>query len=278
MRPSNLRKMKLSLAVRALVMAFALVGWMAAPAMAAPTIISTDPEAGAELHKAPASVSMEFSEPLQDTSGLEVVDECDTKVSNGETAIGGTAMNEMSVDVGATPHHGTYTVSYVATGVTGTATGSFTFYVHAGSACDGGGSGGGGHDGHGGGDGSGGSGHGGHDGGGGDGGHDGTGGGGTHSGSNHDSMTSNPNHDKSGKHAEMDMSGNHADMNHNKKNKHRNHKKDSAADDGQTTVAAGDALGIPTDIPTGTTVVVALGLAIALGLIGGWVLRVSSPS
>ena len=273
MRPSNLRKMKISVAVRALVMALALVGWMAAPAMAAPSIISTDPEAGAELHEAPASVSMEFSEPLQATSGLEVVDECDTKVSNGETAIGGTAMNEMSVDVGATPHHGTYTVSYVATGVTGTTTGSFTFYVHAGTGCDGSG-GGGGHDGHGGGGGSGGGGSGGHDGSG----HDGTGGSGTHSGANHDSMASDPNHDMSGKHAGMDMSGKHADMNHKKKNKHRNHKKGGADDDGQTTVAIGNVPGLPTDIPTGTTVFVALGLAIALGLVGGWVLRVSSPS
>lgn len=274
MRPSNLPKMKISLALRALVMAFALIGWMAAPALAEPTIISTDPEAGAEMHEPPSSVSMEFSEPLQSTSGLKVVDECGTNVSDGKASIGGTAMNEMSVAVGDAPHHGTYTVEYVATGVTGTATGSFTFYVHGGTACDGsGGGGGGGH--HGGGTGGGGT--------GGGGGHDGHGGGGGTGGGDHssmtdgthDSMTSHTGREMSGKHAGMDMSGH--DMNHNKK-KHRNHGNDGGEDDGGTTVAAGGDLNLPTDIPTGTTVFVALGLAIALGLVGGWVLRVSSPS
>jgi methionine-rich copper-binding protein CopC len=266
--------MRISLACRALVMALALVGLMAAPALAAPTVLSTDPIAGAEMHEPPSSVSMEFSEPLQSTSGLKVIDECDTKVSEGGATIGGTAMNEMSIAIGRAPHLGTYTVEYVATGVTGTATGSFTFYVHGGTKCDGtggggghhhGGDSGGEHEGHQ--DGSGGS-HEGHDSGGMDHGtHDSTG---THQGhdmSGHDTSA----HDGSD-HQGMDMSGHH----HKKKHHHRGGTKGGGGN-GNQVVAAGPGSDLPVDIPTGTTVTIALGLAIALGLVGGWVLRVSSP-
>ena len=266
--------------LRASILAVVMVGWMAAPALAAPTVVSTDPEEGETMHQPPGDVTVEFSEPLQESSGLTVKDSCGKKVSEGDGRIVGPVMNELNVVVGPAPHRGTYTVEYVATGVTGTATGSFTFVVHGGVDCDG--SGGGGHGGHGGGgdgdgggsgsggghDGHGGSGDGDHDGSGGD--HDGSGGG-THS--------------TSDDHSGMDMSGHgeHQDMAHkndqkgSKGNRHANHG-GNEQDENNPPLAGPPSNAIATDIPTGSTVVVALGLAVLMGLVGGWVLRVSSPS
>lgn len=289
MSPSNLPDMRISLVLRASILAVLLVGWMAAPAFAAPTVLSTDPEAGAEMHEPPAEVTVEFSEPLQSPSGMTVKDGCGDKVSEGKAQIVGPAMNELNVVIGEAPHHGTYTVEYVATGVTGTATGSFTFVVHGGTACDGTDGGGGSHDGDGGG-----GGHqsgGGHDGGG----DDGTGGGGKHpdghkgSGDKKDSS--------SGDHSDMDMSGHgeHQDMKHPKKKKHadmkhpnkkhgdmehgdRKSNRTTGRGGGNAPIAGPPNLTTATDIPTGSTVLVALGLAVLMGLIGGWVLRVSGPS
>ena len=60
--------------------------------------------------------------------------------------------------------------------------------------------------------------------------------------------------------------------------KHRDHKNtDEDSDRTDRPLAAGDDT-TPGDIPTGTTVLVSLGLAVVLGMLGGWVLRVSSPS
>lgn len=277
---ANLPRMRISLILRASLMAAVLVAWMAAPALAEPTVLSTDPEAGAELHEPPGAVTVEFSEPLQSSSGMTVTDECDDEVSEGEARISGTAMNELSVVIGDAPHNGTYTVEYVATGVTGASTGSFTFFVHGGTNCDG--SGGGGHH-HGGGS-TGGGGHGGHGGGGGGmhSGHGGGSGGGSHSGHNMSGMggshtmdeghTMNGHtmsgHKMNGRHHMDDKGGhkmNHGNMNHGNGDKN-------------PPVAAPPTIPVATDIPTGSTVVIALGLAVLMGLIGGWVLRVSTPS
>lgn len=275
--------------LRASILAVVMVGWMAAPALAAPTVLSTDPEEGETMHQPPGDVTVEFSEPLQESSGLIVKDSCGKKVSEGKARIGGPAMNELNVVVGPAPHRGTYTVEYVATGVTGTATGSFTFVVHGGVDCDGsGGSGDGGHGGHDGGDGDGdGGGNGG--GNGNDGGHGGHGGSGGASGGDHD-MSGRGSHPTSSDHSGMDMSGHgeHQDMAHknnkkdSKKNRHANHggnqRSGNQDDRVNPPLAAPGSNAIATDIPTGTTVVVALGLAVLMGLVGGWVLRVSSPS
>lgn len=280
--PSNLPKMRVALFLRATLLAVLMVGWMAAPALAAPTVLSTSPEEGAEMHEPPGEVTIEFSEPLQDSSGLIVRDGCGDKVSEGDGRIVGTAMNELNVVIGPAPHHGTYTVEYVATGVTGTATGSYTFTVHGGTDCDGSGGGGtGGHHGGGDGGGTGGGGHGdGHDGDDGD--HDGSGGmhdgsgDGNHSGSNDHSEMSSPTH--------MSNHGEHQDMTHTdpKKKSHREHRNGehrngNHRDAANPPLAAGEDGRGPTDIPTGTTVVIALGLAILMGVVGGWVLRVSTP-
>ena len=286
--PSNLQGMRIPLVLRASLLAVLLVGWMAAPAIAAPTVISTSPEEGAEMHEPPGEVTIEFSEPLQGSSGLTVKDGCGSKVSEGDGRIVGTAMNELNVVIGDAPHRGTYTVEYVATGVTGTATGSYTFIVHGGSNCDGtGGGGSGGHhggghgDGDGDGDGTGGGNHGGHDGSG-DGDHDGSGshdgsgdgthsGSGNHSGSNDHSGVSSSNHD-------MSKHGEHQDMNHKKKNRHAGHRNGGGNQGGSNPPVAIGQDGIASDIPTGTTVVISLGLATLMGVVGGWVLRMSTPS
>ena len=76
-------------------------------------------------------------------------------------------------------------------------------------------------------------------------------------------------HDAKNKHKKHG-NGNHGN------GKHQNHDKTGTGSD-QAPLAAGPDP-IPGDIPTGTTVLVSLGLAVALGGLGGWVLRVSSPS
>ncbi len=73
-----------------------------------------------------------------------------------------------------------------------------------------------------------------------------------------------------------------ADGRHGNQRDHKDHDKHrggQAQDDagGLPPQAFGEDL-VPTDLPTGTTVMVSLGLAILLGAIGGWVLRVSTPS
>lgn len=284
--------MRISLVLRACLMAIALVGWMAAPALAAPTVLSMNPEAGAEMHEPPGDVTIEFSEPLQASSGMTVHDECGATVSDGDARVVGTAMNQLNVVIGDAPHAGTYTVKYVATGVTGTTTDSYEFIVHGGTNCDGtggghGGHGGmnmGGHNGHGN---SGGHGTGGHSGGHGNGGHSGGHGGHEGMGPGMDHGSGHGGHAGSD-HSNMDMSGNHmdhGDMSHKdmKKMKKMNHEDmenmdhGDSEDNGAGLQAAGENL-VPTDIPTGSTVAIALGLAIFMGLLGGWVLRVSSPS
>ena len=287
MGPSNRRGMALSLTLRALVLSLALVGWMAAPALAAPAVaapqqMSSDPEAGEELQSAPSRVTVTFSEPLQAGSNLEVTDECNKPVAHGDATIGGIARNELSIAIHYKPK-GTYTVDYLAMGVTGTTADSFTFTVTSGRSC--------GDDGK----------HPNHGGGGDDGKHP-----------NHDDDDGKrPEHDKG--HMPDQVDGNHgnngdhsggsrSEGSHGSAGRHqsmgkgdrhpRGHDKDgkhggrhggghrspgSGGDNDNQLVAAGEDL-IPTDIPTGTTVMISLGLAILLGAVGGWVLRVSTPS
>lgn len=252
--------------------ALALLLWAAAPALAAPQRLSSDPEPGAELHQAPARVSLEFTEPLDDSSEIRIFDDCRNRLDAGDTTVD---LNAMSVGVAKTPS-GTYLVQYLAVGVTGTAAESFTFTVlHDGPTCDGREAG---HGGHGGGGGEGG-GHGGHGGGsgggsgGGHGGHSGSGGDdhGAHSGE--DTMHAGAHGDGGDKHDR------HGKNKHGKHGKHGEHGKsddDGAGANDDATLAAGDD-GIPGDIPDGTTVLVALGLASIFGALGGWVLRISGP-
>jgi methionine-rich copper-binding protein CopC len=239
----------------------------AAPAFAAPQRLSSDPEPGAELHEPPSEVFISFSEPLDESSEIRVIDECDRRIDDRDTRV---SLNEVTVGIEHGPI-GTYTVAYKAVGVTGTAQDAFTFTVlHGGPSCDGSG---GGHGGHGDGGGDDGGGHGGHDMGddGGDGGHGGHDGGAmdhtatAHEGSDHAVMG----------HREMK---NHRDGHHKDRgehNKHADHKGNKGP--GNPPQAAGpDGPLVPQ--PGAASLLSALALATLLGVAGGWVLRVSNPS
>ncbi len=106
----------------------------------APQYVSSEPSPGEKVHEAPREVSVTFSEPLDRTSSLAVVDECGRRIDIRDTDV---RANKMSVELARFPS-GKYVVAYKATGlagVTGTNSGSFAFRVHAGRSCDGNGMG-----------------------------------------------------------------------------------------------------------------------------------------
>ena len=270
------------LLLRGCALALALLGWAVAPAFAEPQRISSDPEPNQQFHDAaPGQVSMTFSEPLDESSDVKVKDDCGDRVDDGEVTVGGTAENEISIGITRTVQS-TYTVTYTVTGVTGTATGGYSFVVHGGKPCtDSGGS----EDAHGE--------HGGSDGGGGDddqnGGHDGHAGSGSgqenssgqggHSSSSH-SGNSGGNTGQSTmsaqEHQNMTAGTHPAGHDMDEPGKHKSLSAPTETSDRPPIAAAAPTLA--TDIPTGTTILVALGLAMLLGVVGGWVLRVSSLS
>lgn len=242
----------------------------------APILIESSPQDGETVHEPPARVELTFSEPLDDSSTIEVRDECNGRMDAGATTV---QLNEMWVAIEGSSS-GLWVVSYSATGLggtTGTTNGSITFTVHMGSSCDG--SGGGGHGGHGGNSGGGGGGgHGGHDGSGG-GGHSGGGhSGGGHSGGEHvggttahasgahtgDQHAAGPG--GHGEHGRGNGKGRHAD----------HHEEEGPNDAGPNEIPTRD-LAAPEDLvpaPDGTTLLVALGAAILVGAAGGLLMRV----
>lgn len=246
--------------------ALALVVWAAAPALAAPQRLASDPEPGAELHQAPERVTLTFSEPLDESSEIRVFDDCDRRLDDGKTRID---LIEMSVGIDLTPS-GTYTVAYVAVGVTGTSQESYTFTVlHSGPSCDGAG----GHEGHGDQDGDG-DGHDDHGGDGDGGGHDGHGGGGDdgHDGAatHHEGSTAtgHDGHDGRG--------GGHGDH-HGKQGNGKQGGGEGPGGEGGTPPIAAAADDLLPD-PSGAAVALALGIALLFGVAGGWVLRMTGPS
>ncbi|HJR44645.1 MAG TPA: copper resistance CopC family protein [Actinomycetota bacterium] len=252
----------------------------AAPARTlAPGYVSSEPEDGAMLDHPPEQVEVTFDEPLDPESTLRVEDECGRQIDDGDVTV---QVNQMTVGIELTPS-GDYTVKWLAKGIagaTGQDTGSFSFMVHHGPACDGGG--GGGHDGHGGGGGGagGGGGHEGHEGGGGGGDMDEHGGHESTAGTDHGSMdhsTSEMDHG-AGRHADMDHGQmKHGQMKHGKKKngKHANHKRPKAPTTPAENPPSADPGGDPPIAPNGAAVMLALGLSLALGGVGGWFLRVS---
>ena len=244
----------------------------------APEYVESEPADGATMHQAPAEVVVRFSEPLDESSTMEVRDECGGRVDDGNVVVD---LQEMSVGIAEEPS-GTYKVNYYAKGIrglTGQTSGSFTFQVHAGSSCDGDGGGHGNHGGNGGTGGNGGN-HRGHDGGGGDGnmgshqGHEGSGDGADHSTMSHDSTTTD--------HSTMDHSSDGGTMDHaghkGMKNKHAGHgkaKPSQEPDRQKPPPQAG-----PEDLGgnvEGSAVMISLGLSMVLGVAGGWYLRTSAP-
>jgi methionine-rich copper-binding protein CopC len=125
----------------AVLAAGAFAAWpLAAPSGAAelaPTYQSSSPDRGAMMDEAPEEVRVTFSEPLDPSSVMNVVDECGNEIDSGPATV---QLNEMTVGIGKTPS-GTYEVVYRAVGVgdvTGTTASSFEFMVHNGKPCGGG--------------------------------------------------------------------------------------------------------------------------------------------
>ena len=108
----------------------------APPALAAPQVLSSDPESGQEFHAdAPERVSITFSEPIDSSSRIRVRDDCGNRVDDGKVTISGVLSNEISVGITKTVRS-TYTVRYAVTGITGEASASYGFVVHGGKACE----------------------------------------------------------------------------------------------------------------------------------------------
>ena len=109
----------------------------AAPSvLAAPQVVSSDPEPGQEFHAdAPERVLITFSEPVDSSSLVRVRDDCGNRVDDGKVTISGVLNNEISVGITKTVRS-TYTVRYAVTGITGEGSASYGFVVHGGKACE----------------------------------------------------------------------------------------------------------------------------------------------
>ena len=114
--------------------ALAVVAAWAAPALAAPVYLSSEPPKGAQLEEAPDEVRVMFSEPLDPGSNMLVRDECGDRIDDKNVEV---LANEITVGI-ATKPKGVYKVFYLARGIggaTGTSEGDYTFEVVTGPAC-----------------------------------------------------------------------------------------------------------------------------------------------
>ena len=257
----------------------ALAPFSAAVAAPAPQYTSSDPADGAELHEAPETVSVTFTEPLDAKSELKVF-ACGKRVDSGTSSV---TLNKLEVDLASGPT-GKYQARWIATGfagITGNSEGSIDFTVgHGNVSCDGSGHG----PGHGSGKGSGhqGSGHqgsehgSGHQGSGNESsGHQGSshqsGSGSTHSGSGHTSGSSSHGTDHS------------AGGNGHSGKGHGDGKEDSGHGSGHGAEQPEDAAGnpnfasndgpLPIPTPEAGAVLLALFACVGLGITGGWLAR-----
>lgn len=249
----------------------ALLAWgsaAAAPQGAGPAYVASDPEPGEERQSPPDEVTITFSEPLDDSSQAQVLDACDRRIDDRASEV---FANELSVGIATTPA-GEYRVFYEATGVggaTGTTRGAFGFEVTTGPSCGGNG-GHGGHDPNGGGqqgDGD----HGNHSGEGGDGDHGEHGAGpgaapGDHDGHSDTMGGAHSDHPGGETNGGRGDHGDHVEAAQELQAERR------AEDEADLTAAPG-----PPEAG-GAALVLGLGLAAAVGLLGGWFLRVSRPS
>ena len=248
-----------------------LVAVPAAYAAAPPQYQSSDPDDGATVHQPPDRVEVTFDQPLDPSSSLAVTDACDRRVDDGATEVSGSSM---SVGLEKKPA-GEYHVAYVArglAGVTGENEGHFTFTAHAGQPCGAGSSKHGHH------------------------GNENEHGGGHGGNENHDEMEHGAGEHSSGEHGAAathgtdhaagatdhadhgaSTAGEHADHEDGERGEHADHASGSNDED----LAAGDVSGI-TDSDTSrnlvaradsNTLMIALGLCVVLGILGGWILR-----
>lgn len=124
-----------------LVLAAATVGaWVAgsfpapAAAQSPPSYQSSEPAKDAMMDHPPDDVTVTFDQPLDQSSWMNVLDECGNEIDSGAATV---SLNEMTVGVGKTPA-GTYKVVYKAVGIagaTGASTSTFEFMVHHGKPC-----------------------------------------------------------------------------------------------------------------------------------------------
>ena len=123
-------------AVAATALAAGPLPWASASALLAPTYKSSDPAKGEMMDHPPSEVTVTFSEPLDQSSWMNVYDECGNEIDSGPATV---ELTEMTVGVGKTPQ-GTYEVVYKAVGLagaTGSSTSTFEFMVHHGKPCGG---------------------------------------------------------------------------------------------------------------------------------------------
>lgn len=123
----------------------ALGAWAAGPfpgafaaRLVAPTYESSDPERGAMMDHPPSEVRVTFSEPLDPSSTMSVLDDCGNEIDSGPAEV---QLRDMTVGIAKTPS-GSYHVVYRAIGVaggavTGSTSGMFEFMVHHGTPCEG---------------------------------------------------------------------------------------------------------------------------------------------
>ena len=256
-------------------------GLAAARSMDAPDYVSSEPAHEAKLDEAPSEVVIRFSEPIDGESTIVVRDECGGRIDDKSIVIFG---NEMRVGI-AVPREGKHRATFHAVGVggvTGTRSGTISYTVRNGKplSC----APPGGHEGH----------------------DDGTGS--TRHGGRHDRMNHPPGGEHkagssehrgghsaaSGRHDRHQKSAKHAGMAHGKRKHSGGHGKkgdhgsghdalaealkksaaEKAAAAEATTLAAGD--GPPA--ADGSAVLAALGMAMLLGALGGWILRETAPA
>ncbi|HEX2296063.1 MAG TPA: copper resistance protein CopC [Actinomycetota bacterium] len=242
-----------------------------AVAQAPPAYQSSDPAKDEMMDAPPSEVTVTFDQPLDQSSWLKVLDECGKQVSSGASTV---ELNELRVGIGSRTPSGMYTVVYKAVGLagaTGTSGSKFEFMVHDGSPCKGAKKkhhhdpekkkdhdhddpGKPGHDGH---DDT------------GDTGHD------DHSGMTGTMGSDHGGHTMNGGNASG--AGNHGAHGTGHGRHGGNHGKPPATGGGVTPpLASGDG-GAPAGAD-GQAVLLGLGLALGVGVLGGWLLRMSTPS
>ncbi|MEA2446786.1 MAG: CopC domain [Actinomycetota bacterium] len=133
---ANLKGMNRGLTA-AIALSLLLVGSAArAGSPTSPVLLSADPPDGAKLDRAPSTVTLSFSEPIDaHYSHLEVYDSCGNNVDVGHFTAD---LNKLSVKLEKKPS-GRYSVFYVANatpkGATGETTGTLKFTVKKGRPC-----------------------------------------------------------------------------------------------------------------------------------------------
>ena len=108
----------------------------AAVAPPAPTLLTSDPAAGAKLDTAPGSITITFEQPLDAAYSLmEVYDQCGNRVDASNLSV---TLSQMTIDLAKSPR-GHYKVFYIAKaypkGATGETSGYLKFDVAKGKAC-----------------------------------------------------------------------------------------------------------------------------------------------